>query len=441
MENIKRNSKNKKIILFLTVLTLIISAGYLRTITIIPGEVTLLEGEEYEYNFKSPFLVNISSDRDGVVKLNNDNIKASGSFYRMSDPIKFKPQKNGKVNLNLKLFGLLPLPTIHVDVVPNKKIVACGNTVGVKLKIDGILVIGMSDVETTDGKTLVPARDGGLRPGDLIKEVNDKKLANIDDLIRKIDLSNGEPIKVRYKRGSVYSEAIIKPVKALDDKKFHIGLWVRDNSAGIGTLTFYDPESNWFGALGHGITDIDTGSLIPIDSGEILKSSILAVKKGRQGNPGELKGVFLDEFKLGEIRNNSECGIYGVLNGDTIKKLPKKQYPIAMRSQVKEGPATILANIDGESVEEYGVEIQRVLKQNSSSSKGMIIKITDKRLLDTTGGIVQGMSGSPILQNNHVVGAITHVLVNNPTQGYGMYIEWMLKSMNTSIDKPLSKAG
>lgn len=435
-------SYRKKFFIFLAVCFTVMSLSYIRTISVVPGKIVLLEGEEFICEFKSPFLVNISADKEGVLMLNDGEIKASGNFLSLSAPISLKSQQNGSVNLKMKIFGLLPLKTMRVDVVPNKKIVACGNTVGVKLKVDGVLVIGLSGVESVDGKSILPARDGGIKPGDLITEANGRRLETIDDLIEEVDRSNGNVVKLEYKRGNSSNNIDLTPVKALDDQKYHLGMWVRDSTAGIGTLTFYDPENKLFGALGHGITDIDTGTLMPIETGEILESNILTVKKGRQGSPGELKGVFVeDRNKLGVINKNCDYGIYGRLNEDSLKRIPEKTYQIALHNQVKEGAAKILANIDGKKVEEYDVEIQKVSKQNINSSKGMIIRITDTRLLETTGGIVQGMSGSPIIQNDRVVGAVTHVLVNDPTRGYGIFIEWMLQNVFEDREAKLAGAG
>jgi stage IV sporulation protein B len=422
-------SQKKKLFIFLFVCFSVMFVSYVRTSFLVPGTITLLEGQEYIYDFKSPFMVNITADREGVVKLNDGEVTASGNNFNLSSPIAFRSQKDGSVNLKMKLYGLIPLKTMRVDIVPNKKIIACGNTIGVKLKLDGILVIGLSDVETTEGMKAFPAKNGGIKPGDFLLEINKVRLNSIDDLIKAVDLSQGENINIKYKRGDTYGNAIVKPVKEIDDKKYHLGLWVRDSTAGIGTLTFYDPDTKSFGALGHAITDIDTGEIMPVGTGEILESNILAVRKGRQGNPGELKGVFLeDRNKYGFIKKNCQYGIYGIMNNSAIESAPKRLYPIALRSQVKEGPATILANVDGKKVEEYSIEIQKVFKQNYSGTKGMIVKITDKRLLDITGGIVQGMSGSPIIQNGKIAGAVTHVLVNDPTRGYGIFIEWMIKN-------------
>lgn len=205
---------------------------------------------------------------------------------------------------------------------------------------------------------------------------------------------------------------------------------MRDSTAGIGTLTFYDPVTKGFGALGHGITDIDTGAIMPVQRGELVESNILTVKKGTKGNPGELKGVLIeDSGVLGTIVKNSHYGIYGTLNDAALDKFPNVKYPIALRNDIKVGPATILANIDGKKVEEYSIEIEKVSRKSANGLKGMVIRVTDDRLLEATGGIVQGMSGSPILQDGKLVGAVTHVLVNDPARGYGILIEWMIKNM------------
>ena len=434
--------QKKRFPLLFIILFIFVSLLYLKSILAIPGEIVLLDDVGHDYSFRSPFLVNIKLDRDGIIKLNKDDLKVSSNSLKLSSPISMRAQSNGSVSLSLRFLGLIPLKTMRVDVVPNRELVACGNTVGVKLKIDGILVIGISDVEGMDGKRTLPVAEANIKPGDLIMQVNGKKLDSIDDLIKEIDKSNGSKIKLRYKSGSILKDVEIVPVKAVDDKKYHIGLWVRDSTAGIGTLTFYDPGTGCFGALGHGITDIDTGTLMPIENGEILESNILGVKRGRQGMPGELKGVFIeDKNKLGIIQVNSNYGIYGKLNPDATQRIARRQYPIGLRNQVKEGPAVILSNINGKDVEAYDVEIQKVSRQNLNGSKGMIIRIVDKRLLDATGGIVQGMSGSPIIQDNRIIGAVTHVLVNDPARGYGILIEGMIRNLPEGNRVDVEKAG
>lgn len=434
--------RKKRLPLFVAIFLGVICLLYLRSILAVPGEITLLEGGDSTYDFRSPFLVNIQLDKDGIVKLSEGEVKASSNYLKLSNPVSMRPESNGSVSLKLRLLGLIPLKTMKVDVVPDREIAACGNTIGVKLKIDGILVIGVSNVETMDGGSELPVADSGIKPGDLLVEANNKKLESVSDLIMEIENCGGGSIKLLYKSGGNLNECYVRPVIAVDDKKYHIGLWVRDSTAGIGTLTFFDPITGGFGALGHGITDIDTGTLMPIENGEILESNILGVKKGKQGIPGELKGVFIeDRNKLGIIKLNSHNGIYGILNRDALERISRRLYRVALRTQVNEGPATILSNINGKTVEEYDVEIQKVSRQNLNGSKGMVLKITDDRLLDATGGIVQGMSGSPIIQNNKIVGAVTHVLVNDPTRGYGILIEGMIRNLPGNNDIKLEKTG
>jgi stage IV sporulation protein B len=414
--------------------------GYIRVLYLFPNEITLLEGDENAYSLTAPFFINVRADREGILNVNSSKTR-EGKKLALSNPISLRSSKNGSVNLNLSIFGFIPLKTMRVDILSNKNVIACGNTVGVKLKIDGILVIGISDVETDDGRKVLPVRDSGIKPGDYIVQVNSSKVNSIDELIDEIEKCRGDAIQLRFRRGKNLSTVSVRPVKSIDDNRYHIGLWVRDSTAGIGTLTFYDPQSKVFGALGHGITDIDTGELMPVEKGEILESSILGVKVGVPGQPGELKGVFIENNKLGDIDKNCEHGIYGILNDYAVNSVSKKLFPIAVRSEIKEGPAIILSNIDGKKIEEYAVEIQKVSRQSMNGSKGMIVRITDKRLLNATGGIVQGMSGSPIIQNGKIIGAVTHVLVNDPTRGYGIFIEGMLKNLTGNNQSKLEIAG
>ncbi len=401
----------------------VIGVSYIKVMLTVPGEMVLIEGEEYTYNIESFFPISVSVDTEGILKING---KATSNNLAVSKPVSLSSDKGGSVKLNLQFFGILPIKTVMVDIVPNKEVVACGNTIGVKLELQGILVIGISDVEF-NGQKVVPVRNSGIKPGHVITRINDKPIESIDELVKAISNSAGKPIKINYNNGFESVQATVSPVISSDDNEYHIGLWVRDSTAGIGTLTFYDMDTGRFGALGHGITDIDTGTLMSVKSGEIMESNILGVKMGKSGEPGELKGIFTDGFKLGTISTNSDIGIYGKLHSYAMTRIAGRVYPIGVRAEIKEGPATMLSNIDGNKIEEYDIMIQKVSKQNLNGSKGMIIKITDDRLLRTTGGIVQGMSGSPIIQNGKIIGAVTHVLVNDPSRGYGIFIEAMLK--------------
>jgi len=433
-------STRGKLGIFLLICFVIMAITYIRVILDLPNQLIIFESQEYVYNLESPFFVDIQADKNDIIRLENNKSKKN-SLVKLINPILIKPQRLGTVNISMSILGFIPIKTVQVDVVPYHEVVACGNTIGVKLKIEGILVVGMSDIETLEGKKELPAKKAGIKAGDLIIAVNGKNINSTEALIEEIDQSNGEDIKVKYKRDNKTCVVTIKPIKSVEDNKYHLGMWVRDSTAGIGTLTFYDPKNNAFGALGHGITDIDTGALMPVENGEIVESSILTIIKGRSGNPGELKGVLIEERReLGIIRKNSPYGIYGILNKDMLSKFPNKLYPVGLRNEVALGSAVILANIDGKAIEEYEIEIQKISQKPSNKQKGMVIKIKDNELLEKTGGIVQGMSGSPIIQNGKLIGAVTHVLVNDPTRGYGIFIENMLKNAVDSQQHSLDNA-
>ena len=266
----------KRFYIFLVICTLVLSITYLRTYFGMPEEITLIKGQTHIYNFKGPFPVSIKADKEGILRLNGGDITAGGNNYHLTNPLAFESDKKGSVELDIKILGLVPLRTLKVDIVENRRIVPCGNTIGVKLKLEGILVVGISDISSVGGKKATPAKDSGIRAGDLIMQADNRQIQTINELIDVIDNSKGNKIKIRYKRGGIYRDTNITPVKSSEDSKYHLRIWVRDNTAGIGTLTFYDPNTRYFGALGHGITDIDTGTIMPVRTGEILESNILA---------------------------------------------------------------------------------------------------------------------------------------------------------------------
>ncbi len=305
-----------------------------------------------------------------------------------------------------------------------------GQTIGVKLNVKGVLVVALSDIDGTKGKIGSPAAASGVQIGDSIVKINHVEITHAEDVTKFVNRQNDSYVTLEIQRKSNMDtiEIKVKPVVDAKDGKQKIGLWVRDSTAGVGTLTFYDDKTKKFAALGHPITDADTGTILSVSSGVIISSNIVSIKKGTRGNPGELRGLFVDENNIkGQIIKNTECGIFGDGTKSLINKKYNKPMKIGLRNEIKEGKAEILTTIDGTEPELFQIEIQKLLPQNTSGSKSMIIKITDSRLLEKTGGIVQGMSGSPIIQNNKIIGAVTHVLINKPDMGYGIYIEWMLK--------------
>lgn len=313
----------------------------------------------------------------------------------------------------------------------DKKIVYAGGIpVGVKLKTAGVLVVALSDIETKNGGKNSPATEDGVRVGDIILAINGEKVHSANDISKIIGSCNGGDIDILIERNE---KTINKKIKPVENKEgvYKIGLWVRDSTSGVGTLTFYDKDNNRFAALGHAITDVDTNQIIKISDGSIIESSIVSVKKGEKGEPGELRGIFLDEeISLGTIKLNSNYGIYGIANKNLVKKYNLKPYEVAQISEITEGEAQIITTLEGQDTKLYNVRVEKILEQKNSGTKSMIIVITDKELLEKSGGIVQGMSGSPIIQNNKVIGAVTHVLINKPEVGYGIYAQWMIDEIN-----------
>ncbi len=395
-----------------------------------PGSLMLLEGQEYTYkiDMATPIPIDAQVNKSGVLSFNGEIIEDTHRLA-LNSPLVIEPQALGDFIIDLKLFGVIPFRSVNVSVLPKMSVIPCGNTVGVKLYTDGMLVIGTSEIQGADGRSYTPWKDASIYEGDYIETVNNIKIKDAQHLIYLVAASKGRTLDLGIRRKGKLLNTTITPIKASQDYQYKLGLWVRDSTAGIGTLTFYDPDTRYFGALGHGITDIDTGELLTVGNGNILSSSILSVRKGVKGSPGELKGIFTHyDASIGEIKKNSECGIFGKLSKDAQHKYLNEPIPIALRSQVREGRAYILSNVKGEKIEQYEIEVQKVMRQNDESSKGMIIKITDPRLINITGGIVQGMSGSPIIQDELIIGAVTHVFINDPTRGYGIFIDWMLKN-------------
>ncbi|GAB6150242.1 MULTISPECIES: SpoIVB peptidase [Clostridium] len=360
-----------------------------------------------------------------------DNQKTS------SDYIINMARNNSKLNsikfidgkkMNLNLLGVLPVKSVDVKKVPETYVYPGGTPIGVRLTTKGVLVVSLSDVKCSSGKIISPAAESGIQVGDMIININDTPINSSEDLIKQIRLNKNNKLKVKIERKGKVLTKVITPVKEDTKNAYKIGLWVRDSTSGVGTLTFYDSKSNKFAALGHPITDVDTGNVLKINKGEIVESSIISVRKGQKGNPGELRGIFINENStLGSVYKNTFCGIYGKSNVNLSTPKYDKPIKIALRNEINEGPAKILTTIDGNEPKLYDIKIEKLLPQESPGPKSMVIKVTDKELLEKTGGIVQGMSGSPIIQDNKLVGAVTHVLINRPDVGYGIYIEWMLK--------------
>ena len=319
----------------------------------------------------------------------------------------------------MRLLGIIPIKSVHVEVTNDKTVTVCGSPFGIKMFTDGVLIVGLSRISTEHG-FVCPAVDCGISEGDIICSVNDEKVYTNEDVALSISNSGGSTLSMLIKRGEKMSTVSVTPVLNTDGS-YKIGVWVRDSSAGIGTLTFYDSETMGFAGLGHAVCDIDTGETLSLLSGEVVPATINKVKKGAAGTPGELCGSFASTEAMGTISQNGEAGVYG-----TLSTVPDGAvFPIAPKQEVHEGTATILSTISGSKPKEYKISIEKISLAENTLTKNMIIKVTDPELLKATGGIVQGMSGSPIIQDGKLVGAVTHVFVSDPTRGYGIFAENM----------------
>lgn len=334
--------------------------------------------------------------------------------------------------LNCKLFGVIQLKKIQVKEYRDLALIPGGMNFGVRMLTDGVMVVGLSDI-TSGGKSCNPAADAGIQAKDVITAVNGKKVGSVSQLTAALEGAAGKSVTITCRRAEKTMEFQLTPVLTDDDGRYRTGLWVRDTASGIGTVTFILPETGAFGALGHGICDPDTGALTPLSRGTVTDVTVDQIIKGTAGTPGELRG-FLKGEKKGSVISNTVCGVYGVFNRVDERA---KTVPVANWEDVKPGKATIYCTLDGDKREEYEIEITGI--DQKSQTRSFTIKVTDARLLEKTGGIVQGMSGSPIMQNGKLIGAVTHVFINDPTGGYGIFIGNMLSAMPSSLSPEQSR--
>lgn len=396
----------------LLVFFLFVFYTYFLLIQSIPDKLVLFEGENI--NIKKLFGISIKQE--------NEEILETSSNSEITEKV-------GKKNLEVSLFDKVKLKTVEVNTLPKTTVIPVGNIAGLKLYTNGVLVVGMSEIEGKDNKKYKPYENSQIQEGDTIIQINENIINSTQDLIDEVNNSKGENVNIKYIHEEETKECSIEPVQSYDNQ-YKLGLWVRDSAAGVGTVTFYEPETKSFGALGHGITDIDTQQLINIASGEFVTTRILDIEKGEEGIPGRIQGTVENQANIGTIYKNTKFGIYGIVdNLSSLNIDTSKEMELALRDEIKTGKATILCSLDNRNIQEYEIEIEKIFKENNYDNKSMKIKITDKKLIEKTGGIIQGMSGSPIIQNGKFVGAVTHVLINDPTQGYGVFGDIMLKQI------------
>lgn len=397
-----------------------------------PTQQRLIVGEQLkiDLNFPKHFLQKISyyveAEPGNLLQLNGRVFSKSLITATEGWPTAIGP---GKVNIQMKLFGFVPLKKVTVDVLPPKEVIVGGHSIGVLMRSSGVTVIGFSPVVDSQGQKFYPAKESGVEIGDIIVSINGQEVNTDGEAAQEIDKlgDRGQEIELLVKRKNKNLIIKIKPRYCYETKRNRIGLYIRDNAAGVGTLTFYDPKTGYYGALGHIISDGETSKQIALGDGRIVNAAIKDIHQGQKGKPGEKIGVFSNETNLtGDIRKNTKFGIFGKLTNKITNPHYPVPIPVAFAHQVREGKAEILTVVEGEKIEKFSIIIDKVILQNKPDGKGLIIRITDPRLISKTGGIIQGMSGSPIIQDGRLVGAVTHVFINDPTRGYGILAEWML---------------
>ena len=392
------------LLLVLVCAVVLAAVGYYQTM--LPDRFTVTQGQQFRIGWlvqSAPLAT--GGDRAASVSV--------GDEYRAS----------------LTLAGLFPLKDVTVSVSDRRVVMVCGTPFGIKMYMDGVLVIGLSDVTTAAGN-VNPAAAAGVCVGDTIRAVNGKAVTTSRQVSDSINRCDGKPVTLRLCRDGVEFDATFTPVRPVGESGYRGGMWVRDSAAGVGTLTFYDPQTGAFGGLGHAVFDADTGQQTPLGSGEIVPARIFDVTKGESGNPGELKGSF-EPGTLGQLLQNGQNGLYGQLTTYPIGRT----LPVASRQQVHKGTAQLLTTIDGTEAKLYEVQIEQIRYGGMHTVRNMVVRVTDRRLLEQTGGIVQGMSGSPLIQDGALVGAVTHVLVDDPTRGYAIFAENMLETAQSVAEE------
>lgn len=334
------------------------------------------------------------------------------------------------VQEDITLFNVIPVKSAEVTRIQRKYVIPGGNIFGIRLYTSGVMIVGMQNIVTAKG-SVNPAEKAGLKIGDIITHVNKEAVNKNKDIMRLFESSDGKGINIDYVRGEKSYSTVLYPQLSKDDNKYRAGLWVRDSTAGIGTMTYYDEENNIFAGLGHGICDVDTGEIMPLLGGDIVEAVVNSCAKSSEGTPGELIGAFSGSV-TGNLVLNTAAGIYGNTIGEI--KVNSEKIPVATKQEVESGKAYIISTIDGKTTEKFEVEVKKIFA-GDSGYKNLVVKVTDSRLIEKTGGIVQGMSGSPIIQNGMLIGAVTHVFVNDPLQGYGIYAEKMIEISDTLTDK------
>ncbi len=418
--------------LFLSCISLF-GVWYLSMYQQFPGNIKLRIGEEQVLHIGMPVVGEITKiDRDietgQAVTANGQgkaNVAAGSMHVDFNNAVTMKANTLSNYRMDLKIFGFIPFKQVDIQVIRDMQLTPVGLPIGIYLKAQGVLVIGIGDFLSLDGTSVSPSRYL-LKTGDYIVAVDHNKVDGKKEFINIIEKSDGNPLVLTVNRDGEEFDVSITP-RLNQNGLPKLGIWVRDNAQGVGTMTFVDSEGN-FGALGHGINDIDTSIVLNLDSGTLYSTEIIGIKKGSRGDPGEMTGMidYGSRNILGIVEENTDSGIFGTCNDKMISLIDAEPMPIALKQEVSLGEAQIICTVDGKP-RYYDIRIKELRLEHDNVNKGIVLQVTDPELISITGGIIQGMSGAPIIQNGKIIGAVTHVLVNDSTSGYGIFIENMIE--------------
>ena len=418
----------------------LITVIYISYLDKIPSTIKIRAGVEQELDFKVPVSGEIYRMEETVTQVSTmpeteNGVRAEEIAESMSDSVqsihvnfahtvKVRANEIDTYQMNLKLFGVLPYKSVDIEVIQDKMLIPSGIPIGIYVKTNGVLVVGIGEFESDEGKKVSPAKYA-LQKGDYILKADGEEIENKKQLVRLIEEYEEESMVLTIKRNGEITDVMVKP-EYNQNKEKKLGIWIRDNAQGIGTMTYEDVDHS-FGALGHGINDVDTSTLMNLEEGTLYKTEIVGITRGTNGSPGELTGYieYDTDNIIGEITENTSEGIFGVCDIQLENVVSFEPIPIALKQEIALGPAQIICSVTGEP-EFYDVEIVEVNLERNNVNRGIVIRVVDEKLLMLTGGIIQGMSGSPIIQNGKLAGAVTHVLVQDSTKGYGIFIEEML---------------
>lgn len=406
----------------------------------IPSTIKIRAGVEQELDFRVPVSGEIYRVRETAAQVSSIPASESGIEHDAEEEVisgdvqsihvdfthtvKVRANELDTYQMNLKLFGVIPYKSVDIEVIQDKMLIPSGIPIGIYVKTNGVLVVGIGEFENEEGKRVSPSKYA-LQKGDYILKADGIEIENKKQFVRLIEESVEENMVLSIKRNGEITDVMVKP-EYNQNKDRKLGIWIRDNAQGIGTMTYEDTDHT-FGALGHGINDVDTSTLMNLEEGTLYRTEIVGITRGLNGSPGELTGYieYDSDNIIGEITENTMEGIFGVCGDEIIQAVAYEPIPIALKQEIELGPAQIICSVTGEP-EFYDVEIVEVNLDQDNINRGIVIQVVDEKLLTLTGGIIQGMSGSPIIQNGKLAGAVTHVLVQDSTRGYGIFIEEML---------------